>query len=293
MRVIGRALLGGLVMVVALGTAGGVGAAAEEHFGLTGNWRQALIALVCSAIAVPLIILLRRRDRRPLAGLGLTGVRTSLRCFGLGLLVTGGSAVAVIALGTAGGLLRWSAPDWPTVVTFILVNFMIAFGLEALPEELTLRGYTYATLRERYRKRAFAGTIGVFLFMHAGSSLIEVPVAWLLGAPARTPSFAPPGDDPYAYAILIVFFGAALLTARIVTGSLWTAIALHLTFLTVNRITFAGGGRDTGWTAEKVTIDAELLVPGYLLATIAVFVLFRRRLGSTQPIAEVTAGQAS
>lgn len=104
-------------------------------------------------------------------------------------------------------------------------------------------------------------------------------VGTLLGEDVPTPGFAPAGEDPVAYAVLYPIFGVALLIARITTGSLWTSIALHLTYLTVIRVTIDGASRDAGWSATQSTPDALLLVPGFLLLATATFLLIARARG--------------
>ncbi|MET9291526.1 CPBP family intramembrane glutamic endopeptidase [Streptomyces sp. NPDC003077] len=276
----GRALLGAAVMALALGTAGALGELAHLRLGLDGTARQALTAVLCGGIAVPLVLWLRRRvDRRPVAGLGLAA-RGAARSFGLGVLVTGGAAAATFALGTALGMLRWGAVDGPVLARYLLVNALVALALEAVPEELTLRGYAYRNLSARLRRwTAALCTVLLFLAVPAGSTVVQWALAGLLGGPVTAPSFAPAGQDPVSYAVLLVVFGCALLVARITTGSLWTGIALHLTFLTVNRITLDGAARGAGWSAEPLTPDALLLVPGYLLLTAVAFLVLARLRG--------------
>lgn len=80
----------------------------------------------------------------------------------------------------------------------------------------------------------------------------------VLGLPARTVGLAPAGEDPVSYLVLLFVFGVTLVIARMVTGSLWTAIAVHLTVLTVNRLVLA---RETGWSIELASADVLALVP--------------------------------
>lgn len=273
-----RSLLGGCVMAVALGTAGAVAQAVHSRTDLTGVSRQALAAVICLVLAVSLIVLLRRRmDRLPLSGLGLTGGATGLRTFGLGVVVTGGSALVLFGAGTWAGWLTWGPVDSPKLVEFLLVNTVIAFALEAFPEELVFRGYVYDTLNQGLRRwTAFLGTVLLFTFAGAASSVVYAVVGTLLGEEVSVPGFAPAGEDPVAYAILYPVFGMALLIARITTGSLWTSIALHLTYLTTIRVTLDGESRDAGWSVALTTPDALLLVPGFLLLSASVFLVIAR-----------------
>lgn len=265
-----RAVAATCVMAVGLGGAGAIAA----NTGLTGTTKQALTAVICLVLVVPLIMLLRQRvDRLPMAGLGLIRGRNAV----LGVAVTGGSAAVVLGLGTWAGWLEWGPIDSSKLVEFVIVNAVIAFALEAFPEELVFRGYVYDTLDRALRQwKAFLGTIVLFTFAGAASSVVYAVVGTLLGEQVPAPGFAPPGEDPVAYAVLYPIFGATLLIARITTGSLWTSIALHLTYLTAVRITFDGEARDAGWAAEQTTPDALLLVPAFLLLAALVFLAIRK-----------------
>lgn len=282
---LGRGALGALVAALAIGAATAIGTLAEARFGIGGMAWHALRALACSAVAVPLIVLLRRRlDRRTLAGLGLPDLRTGMRDFGLGALVTFGAAAAMLGLGHALGWLRFGAVSWPVLLTFVAGNAVIALFYEALPEELTLRGYAYRNLSAGLRRwTAALCTTLLFLAVPGLASVFAAGLATLVGAPAQAISATPAGQDPVAYLILLTVFGFALIVARVATGSLWTCIALHLSFLTINRISFFGDPDHTGWSAQMTTPDALLLVPGYLLLTAAIFLLLprlqRRRAG--------------
>jgi membrane protease YdiL (CAAX protease family) len=280
LRVVTRALLGTGAMAVALGTAAAIGQALNSHAGLAGTARQAVMAAICLTIAVSLIVLLRRGlDRRPLSGLGFPGILTGLRTFALGVAVTAGSAAVLFGAGTWAGWLDWGPLDAPALVRFLIVNAVIALALEALPEELVFRGYVYRTLNRALRRwTAFVATVVLFTFAGAASSVVFAVVGALLGEDVPGPGFAPSGEDPVEYAILYPIFGAVLLIARITTGSLWTAIGMHLTYLTVVRVALDGASRDAGWSAELTTPDAVLLVPGFLLlAALGYLVIGRLR----------------
>jgi hypothetical protein len=247
-----RALVGTAVMAVGLGVAGAVG----------NKW---LTAVVCFAIVVPLILLLRTFvDRSSLRSMGVTRPGYALLGAGVTLL----SAAIVFGAGTALGWLRWGTPDWPQLALFLLTNTVIAFLLEAMPEELAFRGYVFANLPRRI---AFVGTLALFMCAALTSNLVH-----RLIDRSHPLTFAPPGEDPVAYAVLMAVFGTALLVARISTGSIWTGVGLHLAFLTVNRVVLFGDARGAGWSAKLVSQDAVLLVPVYLLLTAALIPLVVR-----------------
>ncbi|MFB9433678.1 CPBP family glutamic-type intramembrane protease [Streptoalloteichus tenebrarius] len=276
-----KAVLGACVLPVALGTAGAIGQAVHSRTGLSGTARQALVAVICLAIAVSLVVVLRRRvDRRPLSRLGLANGATALRTFGLGLAVTAGSAAVLLGVGTWAGWLAWGPLDVPKLLGFLVVNALIAVALEAFPEELVFRGYVYTTLNQALRRwTAFLTTVLLFTFAGAGSSVVYAVVGTLLGEDVPAPGFAPAGEDPFAYAVLYPIFGSVLLIARITTGSLWTSVALHLTYLTVARVTLEGEARGAGWSMSLTTPDALVLMPGLLLLAALVFLLIARLRG--------------
>ncbi|MGQ0841957.1 CPBP family glutamic-type intramembrane protease [Actinokineospora sp.] len=186
--------------------------------------------------------------------------------------MTLGSAAAVFAAGTAAGLLRWTTPDLAALAAFVLVNGLTAVRLEALPEELALRGYAWTALRERHRAAvATLVTTALFLLVPGGSMVVHAAI---------TPSpigFVPRGEDPLSYLILLVVFGLTLIAARTATASasLWTSVGTHLTVLTVNRIALFGDERGAGWSAEAGP-EAVLLVPVYLCVAALAFLVIRR-----------------
>jgi membrane protease YdiL (CAAX protease family) len=264
-------------MALSLGTAIAIGDIARTRFGLGGVGEQLLRAIVCSGLAVPLIVVLRRAlDGRSMEGLGLPRLQDSLRTFGLGVLLTGSAAAVTFSLGAALGWVRFGAISWTPLLMFAGVNTPIALLYEALPEELTLRGYAYRNLNARLRRwTAAVGTVALFLIVPAAGSVIGAAIGSILGGPVRPPSLAPAGDDPIAYLILLTIFGATLIVARIATGSLWTAIASHLTFLTVNRLVLEDSEL-TGWSVALASPDAILLIPAYLLIAAGLFVVLAR-----------------
>lgn len=225
------------------------------------NW---LAALTCTLIAIALI----RPWRNP-RHLALTG---GLRPFLLGLAVPTASATLLFTLGTLTGWLTWGPLNPSQLAQFLATNALIAVLLEAFPEELTLRGHTYSTLRPTTRPwQAAVITTAFFLVTPALSSVIES--ALTLGT--HKPWLAPPGEDPISYLFLLTLFGLTLITARNTTNSLWTAVGTHLAFLTINRLTLYGETRDAGWSMHLESPDAVLLIPAYLLLTAITYRVIR------------------
>jgi membrane protease YdiL (CAAX protease family) len=266
-----------------LGFSGPVAAALADQLGLGRTGRHAITAVLVSVIVVTLVALLCRIDWRPLKALGFGPAASSVRAFVVGVLVTGGCAAAVIVPAMLGGWIAVGPADWPALILFLILNALIAFGLEAFPEELVFRGYVHSTLARRGRKAAFISTTALFACIMVPTSAVTAGTVLLLGGEPAGLLLAPGGQDPATYLVLMVCFGATLLTARIATGSLWTPIGLHLTFLTVNRLVFANADRDTGWRVEAAP-DAAILVLAYLALTAAVFAIVtlwqRGRFGS-------------
>ena len=279
-RAVVRALGGGLVMAVALGAGTALGSALADALGVGGLPARLIPAVLVSALAVPLI----RRLASP-RSLGFGG---GVRAFLTGVGVTAGSAALVLGAGTAGGMLRWGRVDLVALAGFLLSNGVVALLLEALPEETTLRGYTWTSLRGRFGAVASAvGTTLVFLLVPGGSTVVHAGVAWLIGEDPGAVGLVPEGQDPVEYLVLLPLFGLMLVAARSTLGKgpLWASIGAHLTFLTVNRIVLEGGERRTGWPVEQLTPDAVLLVPAYVLLATAGFAVCGRlaRRGSLTP----------
>ncbi|MFI0821010.1 type II CAAX prenyl endopeptidase Rce1 family protein [Streptomyces sp. NPDC021098] len=268
---LGRALLGGLVMAVALG----VGTGLDTAVGL-GNLT---VAALVSGAALPAVWLLTRRSGRPMAAsLGFGGARASAGAFLTGAGVTAGAAALALGAGTAAGMLRWSAAEPLGLARFLISNAVVALLLEALPEETTLRGYAWSSLRQRFGGTGAAlGTTGVFLLVPGASTAAEAATVRLLGGEPGPVGWAPEGQNPVDYLILLTVFGLTLVAARTAVrqAPLWAAVGTHLTFLTVNRIALDGDRRHTGWPVEATTPDAVLLVPAYLVVAVAGFALCR------------------
>lgn len=283
---IGRAVVGAGVMALALGVSGGVSAVITQRWDIPGSESRLLPAVLCSVIAVSLVLMLRVRwDRLPLSGIGLTGLHESAKAFLLGVVVTVGSAAAVFGVGTAAGWVRWGPFDLTALLVFVLSNGIIALLLEALPEELTLRGYAWTALRERHRAAvATVGTTALFLTVPVVALAMHATIiAIFAGEPSRL-GIAPAGDNPFSYLALLTVFGLTLVAARTATvsASLWTCIGTHLAFLTVNRVILSGQQRGAGWSAELTTPYAFLLVPAYLAVAALIYLTIAHRLGPHQ-----------
>ncbi|TDD55434.1 CPBP family intramembrane metalloprotease [Kribbella antibiotica] len=256
-----RAGFGALAMGFALGCSITVSEA---------GWGGRIVpALACAVVVILLIRPVRRRQELGLqrAGRGLLS----------GLLVTGGSAVVVLGAGTVAGWITWGHFELHRVLLFLLTNTVIALLLEALPEELSLRGHTWSALRSRYGGLLSAvGTTALFLLVPGIASAVQLVLGTIFEQNTQELSLVPPGEDPVAYLFLLTIFGFTLIAARAATGSLWASVATHLTFLTVNRLTVDRPSRywlvrDAGWSATVINQDVLLLVPAYLVLAAVVY----------------------
>ncbi|MFD9427716.1 MULTISPECIES: type II CAAX prenyl endopeptidase Rce1 family protein [unclassified Streptomyces] len=270
----GRALTGGLIMAVALGVGNGLGPVLAGATGASGLAARLIAAALVTVVAVPFVL---RLSHPRAVGFGNPGA--SLRAFLTGVGVTAAAAALVLGAGTAVGLLVWQQLDLVTLVGFLVTNTAVAFLLEALPEETTLRGYTWTSLRGRFGPAlAVLGTTAVFLLVPGTSTVVTVGIARLAGDEPGHIGIAPVGQHPVDYLILLTVFSLALIAARAAVGHapLWAAIGTHLTVLTVNRIMLQGEDRDAGVTVEQTSGDAVLLVPLYLLVVAIAFLAYRR-----------------
>ncbi|MFH8518382.1 type II CAAX prenyl endopeptidase Rce1 family protein [Streptomyces gelaticus] len=270
----GRALVGGLIMAVALGIGNGLGPVLADATGASGLAARLIAAALVTVVAVPFVL---RLSHLRTVGFGSPGA--SLRSFLTGVGVTAAAAALVLGAGTAVGLLAWQQLDLLTLISFLVTNAVVAFLLEALPEEATLRGYTWTSLRRRFGPvLAALGTTAVFLLVPGTSTLVTVCIARLAGDEPGRMGSVPEGQHPVDYLILLTVFGLTLTAARAAVGHapLWAAIGTHLTVLTVNRIMLQGEERDAGVTVVQASGDVVLLVPLYLVVVAIAFLTCRR-----------------
>lgn len=183
--------------------------------------RHIVMALLTTALAVPLVVLARRYlDREPLAGLGLALDLSSLRPFAIGavawLLPFAVGVTACLALGLV--TVTPLAP-WSEILAFVPLLIVLVFLLEALPEELAFRGYIQANLGKILPLWA-AVAVQAILFGSWGVAL------WFLSSG---------GIEPL-HASLFYVMGAILGMLRVITGSVWTGIGFHLAFQTVAQL---------------------------------------------------------
>ncbi|MBD7949500.1 CPBP family intramembrane glutamic endopeptidase [Oerskovia rustica] len=280
-----RAVLGAAVMGVGLGASVALGIAAAEHWGLDGFLARLVPALLVTSLVVPAILFLRRRfDRRSLRGIGLVGPLTAVRTAGLGFAVVVAAAVVVLGGATVAGWLTWGAVDRGDLLLFLVTNTSIALLYEAVPEEVSLRGYVLTTLRSRYaRWVAIVVTTALFLAAASTSVVVGAGLTRLLDVEPFPWGVVPAGEDPVSYFMLLAVFGLMLAYAREAdpTASVWTCVGAHLAFLTVNRVVLSVGG--TGVEVELASPDVLLLVPLYVGLAIVAFAFLGERTPRPSP----------
>lgn len=148
-RALTRAVLAAAAFALAAGGGPAVGAALTDAAALAGLPARLLSAALTSALAVPLVLLLVRAAPGARTEAGLIRLGPSAGAFTLGVAVTAGSALAVLGAGTAADWVRWGHLDPGRLLAFVVTNGLVALLLEALPEELTLRGVAWGSLRSR------------------------------------------------------------------------------------------------------------------------------------------------
>ncbi|MGE7690492.1 CPBP family intramembrane glutamic endopeptidase [Lysinibacillus sp. NPDC097214] len=184
--------------------------------------------LVMSGLVIPIILYLYQHVYR------LTGVKPMapvyswkrLHHFISGVIL----AIALASLGFfIGNFQGWiDFEKWhPSEQWFIALtlNILFAFFYEALPEELGLRGMLYDVLRYR-----FSAWLSVLL-----QTLLFVAFTIAVGQLQVLVGLAPGVSINFFYIILIFCFGICLQLLRLWTGSLWTSIGFHLTYLEIMR----------------------------------------------------------
>lgn len=186
-----------------------------------------LVAAPVAIVVTAVVVLLRRCwDRNSLAGIGLTGLRSDFLGFLLGLVVVFGAGAGVLAVLSMIELAQWGGVDAGALLTFLLTNAIVALLWEAIPEEVSIRGYALTALRAAFgRTLATLLTIATFMLM----PLIAMATGALFDILLRTGEvqlwLSPPGGDgPLVYYSMLAAFGLLLIYARDTTSvaTLWT-----------------------------------------------------------------------
>ncbi|AEQ51777.1 CPBP family intramembrane glutamic endopeptidase [Pelagibacterium halotolerans] len=186
---------------------------------LAGHMTSAALATLLTA---SLVMAMQRvfDDSARLKDIGLDLSVTAVRPFLVGVLAW----LAPFALGLGLCLIvGWAAVtpsvEWAEILAFLPVLVVLVFLLEALPEELVFRGYIYGQLSSAM-SRLWAVVIQAMLFSAWGAAL------WTIAA----------GTVPIERIVMFFFMGLVLGMVRVVTGSVWASIGLHVAFQTVAQL---------------------------------------------------------
>jgi len=145
-------LTGWVAVTVGLFLASFFGSIATENFGITGNGRQLIHAIVMSGVVVPTILILYKKMNKAFSTSRPPAYSMKrAHHFFSGFILAAGLAVVGLFLTSALNLVeinQWNVPSvW---VGALLLNLLIAFFYEALPEELALRGLIFDALNHRF-----------------------------------------------------------------------------------------------------------------------------------------------
>ncbi|TXR55326.1 CPBP family glutamic-type intramembrane protease [Quadrisphaera setariae] len=272
-----RAAASWVSLVLALGLSG-VALAAARDAGASGDAARAVPAAVVLSVTAPLVLLAHGRSRwqsvlalrRPV--LALAGAAVGLGAAGLVLLadhLAGGAAGFAVT-----GVDPWRLVQW------LVVALLLAAAMEAVPQELALRGGVFGGLRG-HLPGWLAGlvTTGAAVAAPACSVWATAQLGEWMDVAVPPATFAPAGQDPVSHAVLLAALGTVLLLVRSVVGSVWACVGFHLAFGAVSGL-LLGDPATTGLPVQTGE-GAELLVVAHLAVTAAVLgaVLLRRRGG--------------
>lgn len=275
-----HAIYTALLMAFALGGGSALGAQIADMANISGFAARLISAGFVTLIAASGVYALHKRVRFSAKTIGLTELRPSLRGVGFGMAVN--VAVLVLVFGPAlfFDLITFSAIDTPLLISFLVTNAVIAFLLEALPEEATMRGVGYSSLRSKFTAvKSALLTTGLFMLVPGLSTVFAGVVNKPFDGSFGYMGIVPEGENVIDYMILLFVFSLTLIAARLATRSrtIWTSIVFHLTFLTVNRILIQDSS-NTGVAVDLASPDAILLVPLYtLLAGIVYYLVAKKR----------------
>jgi len=271
--VVWRSFVAALVMGLALAVASWASAlfgvaAGPDHPVLV---RLGIGGAVTVVVVTVVVLLCRVRDRAPLSSIGLTGTRADLRGFLLGAGIVTAAGVVMIGVVTVFGLASWSGFDPSSLVLFLVTNAIVALLLEAVPEEVSIRGYALTAVRGHFpTSTATALNIATFLVVPVIALGAHVLLDRSLGDPSSVFALAPGGQDPVMYYLMLAVFGLLLIHARdsTVSATVWTCVGAHVAWLTVNRIVL---GQASGAGVELGEVGTLVFFATYVSAVIIAF----------------------
>lgn len=275
-----HAIYAALLMAFALGGGSALGTQIAEMISLGGFAGRLLPAVFVTLIAAVGVYVLQKRTRFSFKDIGLTLLQPSLRGVALGVLVNVGILALVFVPAVYFDLITISTVDTSLLVSFLLTNVVVAFLLEAFPEEVTMRGVAYSSLRSKYAAiKSVLIMTGLFMLVPGLSTVFAGLVNALFdGSLGHHIGIAPEDENVIDYLILLFVFSLTLAAARLATYSrtIWTSILFHLTFLTANRILIQDSSI-TGVNIDLASPDVILLVPLYTALAGAVYYLVAKK----------------
>jgi len=214
-----------------------------------------LSAALATLLTVPLVIvMLRALDRTTLESIGLPFPANAARPFLIGILAWSAPFALGLAICLAAGWVTVTpTADWSEILAFLPVLVVLVFLLEALPEELVFRGYIYGQLASGM-SRLWAVVLQAVLFSAWGAALWTIAV----------------GTVPIDRIAMFFFMGLVLGMLRVVAGSVWASIGLHVAFQSVAQLLLNGPRGHFAITGvETLQLVALGIVPFSLAVMIA------------------------
>ena len=240
---------GWAIVTLAVFLATVVGTMAEAYLSVSGNGTQVIQAIVTSGIILPMVIYLYKRlhqqsEQPEVPAFAFTKTPHFLTGFLFAVVL----AIAGLYIMSMSGLI--GSIQWQAVTTWLgalLVNLLIAFFYEALPEELIMRGFIFDVLRHKLSVwQTVLVQAFIFLAFSFGVTLLQVIVGI-----ASTDSLILLAPE----LILHFFFAIALALMRVWTGSIWAAVGFHLGYLVIARFLLMP---DIGGTPAVLTFQDNI-----------------------------------
>lgn len=208
--------------VVALLVWVAVGSAVSAWFGADYHLMSHIARAVGTTVIVIPVVLIAWRyfDERPITSLGLIpGKAARYAFFAAAVSWLAPFLIATVATQLLGVVtIELTAPAGE-VIAFVPLLAVLVFLYEALPEELVFREYIYRNLAERVSTSWAVGIQAIF-FCLFGVAL------WVVLTGSITPT----------HALMFLAVGAVLGIVRVITGSVWGPIGLHVAFQTAAQL---------------------------------------------------------
>lgn len=171
---------------------------------------------VISALVLAVVLVLLRLDRLRGHDIGHRSAGTNLRAFAMGAALWLASALLGAAICVALGLSSITLLSTPQALLSALPPLLLGvFLVEALPEELALRGYVQGVVA-----RKAAAWIALLV-----QALMFVAFAWAVGALHSAEQW-----------MFIPAFGLILGYVRALTGNVWACMGVHTAWMTTTQL---------------------------------------------------------